>query len=148
MVPCWIWYLERRSRDKNILGGEIAERKIPIDKMLFETNTNGHNHPCISLIIIEQDTIDETKENNKWLSTQEPRTPQNQSYRPWWGAASSILNDTPCVYIYIRPIIWTHGWTLRHIFLPAKLIFCSLFLPDNLIQYKRRDFPPMARIIW
>ena len=69
--------------------------------MLFETNTNGHNHPSISLIIIEQDTIDETKENNKWLSTQEPRTPKNQSYRLWWAAASPILNDTPCVYIYI-----------------------------------------------
>ena len=41
--------------------------------MLFKTNTNGHKHPSISLFIIEQDTIDETKEKNKWHSTHEPR---------------------------------------------------------------------------
>ena len=52
----------------------IAERKIPSVKMLFKTNANGHKHPGISFIIIEQDTIGETKENNKWHSTQEPRT--------------------------------------------------------------------------
>ena len=34
----------------------------------------------VSFIIIEQNTIGETKENNKWHSTQEPRTPkQGQS---------------------------------------------------------------------
>ena len=79
---------------------EIEERKTPSVKMLFKTNTNGHKHPSISLIIIEQNTIGETKENNKWHSTQEPRTPNNQSYWLWWGAASPILDDTPCVCIY------------------------------------------------
>ena len=50
---------------------------------------------------IEQDTIGETKENNKWHSTLEPRNPpKKQSYRLWGGAASSILNDTPCVCMY------------------------------------------------
>ena len=68
--------------------------------MLFKTNTNGHKHPSISLVIIEQDAIVETEENNKWHSTEEPHTPQKQSYRLWWGAASPILNDTPCVCIY------------------------------------------------
>ena len=34
--------------------------------MLFKTNTNGHKQPSMSLFIIEQDTISETKENNKW----------------------------------------------------------------------------------
>ena len=69
---------------KNVQGqkhpgrSEIEERKIPSVKMLFKTNTNGHKHPSISLIIIEQDTIGETKEHNKWHSTREPRTPQNQ----------------------------------------------------------------------
>ena len=29
--------------------------------MLFKMNTNGHKHPSISLIFIEQDTIGETK---------------------------------------------------------------------------------------
>ena len=32
--------------------------------MLFKTNTNSHKHPGISPIIMEQDTIDEAKENN------------------------------------------------------------------------------------
>ena len=80
---------------------EIAERKILSVKMLFRTNTNGHKHSYVSLIIIEQDTIGETKENNKWHSTQETRTPKKQSYRLCRGAASPILNDTPCVYVYM-----------------------------------------------
>ena len=91
MVPCWIRYSER---------WEIADRKMLIVKMLLKTNTNGDKHPSISLYIIEQETIDETKENNNWHSTQEPRTLPKQSYRLWWGAASPILNDTPCVCIY------------------------------------------------
>ena len=33
---------------------EISERKIHSVKMLFETNTNGHKHPSINLVIIEQ----------------------------------------------------------------------------------------------
>ena len=78
---------------------EIVERKIPSVKMLFKTNTNGHKHPIISLIIIEQDAMGETKEN-KWHLTQEPRTPKKQSYRLWWGAASPILTVTPCACIY------------------------------------------------
>ena len=56
---------------------EIAERKIPSVKMLFKTNTNVHKHLSIVLLpYIEQDTIGETNENNKWHSTQEPGTPQ------------------------------------------------------------------------
>ena len=66
---------------------EIAERQIPGVKMLFKTNTKSHKHPSIILFIIERGTIGETKENNKWHSTQQPRTPQQQSYRLWWGAA-------------------------------------------------------------
>ena len=62
---------------KTFWGWEIAERKIYRVKVLFKTNTNGHKHPSMSLIIIEQDTIGETQENNKWHSTKEPRTPQN-----------------------------------------------------------------------
>ena len=102
------WYhiesdiLKEDPGTKHLGKWEIAERKIPSVKMLFKTNTNGHRHPSISLIIIEQDTIGETKENNKWHSTQEPRTPQKQSYRLWLGAASPILNGTPCIYsIYV-----------------------------------------------
>ena len=66
-----------------------------------KTNTKGHRDPSISLIIKEQDTVGETKENNKWHSTQEPSTPKKQSYILWRGAASPILNDTHCVCVYI-----------------------------------------------
>ena len=44
--------------------------------MLFKTNINGHMNPSMCLIIIKQDTIGETKENEKWHWTKEPRTPQ------------------------------------------------------------------------
>ena len=40
---------------------EIAERQIPSIKMLFKTNTKGHKHPSIRLLIIEQDTISKSK---------------------------------------------------------------------------------------
>ena len=33
--------------------------------MLFKNKTNGHKHPSMSLYIREQDTVSETKENNK-----------------------------------------------------------------------------------
>ena len=75
--------------------------------MLFETNTNGHKHPSISLIIKEQDTIGKTKENNKWHSTQEPCTAKKQSYKLWRGAAHQYWT-TLTVYVYILPITKTH----------------------------------------
>ena len=77
---------------------EIAVRKIPRVKMLYKTNTNCYKYPSIILIIIEQDTVGETKEKNKWHSTQEPRTPKTQSYWLWWGTASPILDGTPCIH--------------------------------------------------
>ena len=76
--------------------------------MFFKTDINVHNHPSISLFIIEQNTIGETKENNKWHSTQEPRTPKNisrdcdgeQLHKYWYWT-------TIPVYVYVRPITWT-----------------------------------------
>ena len=61
---------------------EIAERKIPSVKM-FKTNTNGHKHPSITLLIIKQNTMGDTEEIKKWHSTQKTRTPPIQSYRLW-----------------------------------------------------------------
>ena len=101
MVPCWIRYSERKSRGG--LGGaswKVRDCKTQNVKILLKTNANGHKYPSNSLIIIEQVTIGETKENNKWHSTQGPCTLQKQSYRLWWGAALPILRDTPCVCIY------------------------------------------------
>ena len=91
-----------KSRGKNILGGEIAERKIPSVKM-FKSNTNGHNHPSISFIR-EQDTNGETNENNKWQSAQEPRTPQNSPTDCDWLQLHQYWTKLPvyiCIYIHI-----------------------------------------------
>ena len=45
----------------------IAARKIPSVTMLFETNTNGHKHPSISLLDVEQDTIVKPKKTTSRL---------------------------------------------------------------------------------
>ena len=79
---------------------EIAERQIPSVKMLFETNTKGHKDPSIRLFIIEQDTIGKPKKTDTGIQHRNRAFPKKQSYRLWSGAASSILNDTPCVCIY------------------------------------------------
>ena len=70
-----MWYKGTRSYhvESDILK-EGPGTKTPSVKMLFKTNTDGPKHPSISLIIIEQDTIGEAKENDKWYSTWEPRT--------------------------------------------------------------------------
>ena len=59
--------------------------------MSFKTNTNGHKHPISSLLMIVLNTISETKDNNKWHSTQQPLSPQKQSYRLWLGAAPPMM---------------------------------------------------------
>ena len=94
------WYHVESDGTKHPGRWKIAERNTLSVNMLFKTNTNGHKHPSISLIIIEQDTIGETKKIKKWHSTQEPRIPHNQSCRLWRDAASPILSDTPYVCIY------------------------------------------------
>ena len=75
MVPCSIRYSERRSRGKNILKGEIAERQIRSVNTLFKTNTKGHKHPSIRLFIIEQDTISEP------MKTKSGIQPRNRALR-------------------------------------------------------------------
>ena len=78
MVPCWSDILKEDPGQNHPVRWEIAARKMPSVTMLFETNANGHKHPSICLFIIEQDTIGESKENNQWHSTQEPRTPKKK----------------------------------------------------------------------
>ena len=52
----------KKVQGQNILGGErLQNTKYLVPKMWFKTNTNCHKHPSISLFLIEQDTIDETK---------------------------------------------------------------------------------------
>ena len=54
---------------------EIAERQIPIVKMLLKTNTKGHKHPSIRLFIIEQDTTAKQKKTKSGI--QHRNTPKN-----------------------------------------------------------------------
>ena len=57
----------------------IVEHQIPSIKVLFKTNTKGHTHPSIRLISKSKTQL-VNKENKKWHSAQEPRTPQK--YNP------------------------------------------------------------------
>ena len=75
--------------------------------MLFKTNTNGHKHFSVRLIIIEQDTMGETKENNKWHSTQEPRTRKKNSPIDCDGVQLHQYWKTLPVYVYVHTITRT-----------------------------------------
>ena len=82
----------------------IAEHQIPSIKVLFEINTKSHQHPSVRPFIREQDTIGKPKKRKSGIQPTTVHSPEIQSYSIWWGAASPILNDTPVVCIYIRPI--------------------------------------------
>ena len=71
--------------------------------MLFKTNTNGHKNPSISLIMIVQDTVGKTKENNRCHATQESRTPKNSPIDCDWVQLHQYWTTLP-VYVYMRPI--------------------------------------------
>ena len=74
--------------------------------MVFKTCTNGHKHPSLSLIIIEQGTIVETKENNKWHSAQKPCTLQNSRIDCDEVQLHHYWTPLP-VYVYTRHITRT-----------------------------------------
>ena len=99
MVPCWIRYSERSSRDKkHPRRWEITESQIPSVKIWFKTNTKGHKHPSIRLFITKQYRIGKRKKKKSGIQ------PRNRELHPplplWWGADSPILNYTPGVCIY------------------------------------------------
>ena len=57
----------KKVEGQNILGGErLQSAKYLVSKLCLKQNTNGQKHPSISLFIIEQDIIGETKETNNW----------------------------------------------------------------------------------
>ena len=69
--------------------------------MLFKTNTTSHKHPGIKLLSSENKTqlVNQRKQKVAFNSGS-AHSPEIQSYRMWWGAASPILNDTRVVCIY------------------------------------------------
>ena len=78
----------------------IVEHQIPSIKELFKTNTKGHKHPSIRLLSKSKTQLVNQRKQKVVFSPGTAHSPEIQSYRTWWGAASPILNDTPVVYIY------------------------------------------------
>ena len=66
--------------------------------MLFKTNTKGHKHPSIRLLSNSKTQLVNQRKQKVAFSPWTAHSPEIQSYRTWWGAASPILNDTPVVY--------------------------------------------------
>ena len=79
----------------------IVEHQIPSIKVLFKTDTKGHKHPSIRLLSKSKTQLVNQRKQKVAFSPGTAHSPEIQSYRTWWGAASPILNDTPVVYIYI-----------------------------------------------
>ena len=78
----------------------IVEHQIPSIKVLFETNTKGYKHPSIRLLSKSKTQLVNQRKQKVPFSPGTTHSPEIQSYRTWWGAASPILNDTPVVCIY------------------------------------------------
>ena len=78
----------------------IVEHQIPSTKVLFKTNTKNHKHPGIKLLSSESKTQFVKRKQKLSFNLGTAHSPEIQSYRMWWGAASPILNDTPVVCLY------------------------------------------------
>ena len=76
----------------------IVEHQIPSIKVLFKANTKGHKHPSITLLSKSKTQLVKQRTQKVTFSPGTAHSPEIQSNRTWWGAASPILNDTPVVY--------------------------------------------------
>ena len=76
----------------------IVEHQIPSIKVLFKTNTKGHKHPSIRLLSKSKAQLVNQRKQKVAFSPGTAHSPEIQTYRTWWGAASPILNDTPVIY--------------------------------------------------
>ena len=76
----------------------IVEHQIPSIKVLFKTNNKGHKHPSIRLLSKSKTQLVNQRKQKVAFIPGTAHSPEMQSYRTWWGAASPILNDTPVVY--------------------------------------------------
>ena len=77
-----------------------CQHQISSIKVLFKTNTKGHKHPSITLLSKSKTQLVNQRKQTVAFSPGTTHSPESQSYRTWWGAASPILNDTPVVYKY------------------------------------------------
>ena len=77
----------------------IVEHQIPSIKVLFKTIPKDTS--ILVLLLSKSKTqLVNTRKQKVAFSPGTAHSPEIQSYRTWWGAASSILNDTPIVYMY------------------------------------------------
>ena len=91
-------------RQKHAGRWGIVEHQISSIKVLFKTNNKSHQHPGIKLLSSESKTqLVNRRKQKAAFNPGIAHSPEIQSYRMWWGAASPILNDTPviCIYIYV-----------------------------------------------
>ena len=79
----------------------IVEHQIPSIKVLFKINTKSHKHPGIRLLSSESKAqLVNQRKQKVAFNPGTAHSPEIQSCRMWWGAASPIRNDTPVVCIY------------------------------------------------
>ena len=124
IAPCWIRYFERRSRDKNILGGEgLYNTKYPVAKCCLKQVPKVTS---IGLLSKSKTQLVNRRKQKVAFSPGTAHSPEIQSYRAWWGAASPILNDTPVVCIYIYIYIYKNIYTsYNRTHIRMKVIFVS-----------------------
>ena len=103
MAPCWmnpIFWKKVKGQKKTGRWG-IVEHQIPSIKVLFKLDTKSHKHPGIKLLSSESKTqLVNQRKQKVAFNPGTAHSPEIQSYRMWWGAASPILNDTPVACKY------------------------------------------------
>ena len=115
----------------------IIEHQIPSIKVLFKTNTKSHKHPGIKLLSSESKTQLVIQRKQKVaFNPGTGHSPEMQSYRTWWGAASPILNDTPVVCIYT-------SYNRTHI--ENAYIYINTELPDGNKGHQEDSHHPTHR---
>ena len=78
----------------------IVEHQLPSIKVLFKINTKGHKHPSIRFLSKSKTQLVNQRKQKVAFSPGTAHSPEIQSYRMWWGAASPILNETPIVHTF------------------------------------------------
>ena len=116
----------------------IVEHQIPSIKVLFKTNTKCHKHPSIRLLSKSKTQLVNQRKQKVAFSPGTAHSPEIQSYRTWWGAASSILNDTPvvCVYIYIYIYASCNRTHIRNAYIYIYTLTQRFWTGNNVIRRK------------
>ena len=115
----------------------IVEHQIPSIKVLFKTNTKSQKHPDIKLLSSESKTqLANQRKQKVAFNPGTAHSPEIQSHRMWWGAASPILNDTPVVCIYM-------SYNRYHI--ENAYIYINTELPDMNKGHQEETHHPIHR---